>query len=90
VARYESEPETGEGKKELLETARHYEAERDEAKESLHGLHYSSTLFQIAIVLGSVGILALSRPVVIASGVAAALGVLLLLNGSFGHVALPV
>jgi hypothetical protein len=75
VARYESEPETGEGKRELLETAQHYESEREKAEESLHSLHYSSTLFQVAIVLGSVAILALSRPVVIASGVATGVAV---------------
>jgi hypothetical protein len=90
VARYESEPETGEGKQELLQQARAYEAKREKAKVALHSLHFSSALLQIAIVLGSVAILAVSRPVFISSTLPTGLGLLLLLNGYFLHVHLPV
>jgi hypothetical protein len=90
VARYESEPATGEGKQELLVTARDYEASRDKALVKAHSFIYGQVIFQIAIVLGSVAILALHRGVVIASGVLALAALLLLANGYVGvhHLAL--
>ena len=90
VARYESEPETGEGKRELLLRARGLEADRGEAQLSEHNLHYAEALMQIAIVLGSVSILALSRSVLYVSAGAALLGVALLVNGYFLGIHLPV
>jgi len=81
VRRYESEPETGEGKQELLVTARGYEASRDLALIQAHSFIYAQVLLQIAIVLGSVSILALHKGVVAASGVLAVAALLLLANG---------
>ena len=46
-------------------------------------------LFQIAIVLGSVSIVAASRPLVNLSGVLAIAGTLLMINGYFLLVHLP-
>jgi hypothetical protein len=90
VARYESEPATGEGKQELLVKARDFEASRDTALVKAHSFIYGQVILQIAIVLGSVAILALHRGVVLASGVLAVAAVLLLANGYLGfyHLAL--
>lgn len=61
ISRYESDPSTGEGKRELLTQARQLEAERDQAK--LHGpwLTFSGMAFQLGIVLLSASILAVSQ-----------------------------
>ena len=62
IARYESDPKTGEGKKELLEKARALEAERDVARKHGPWLTFSGTGFQLAIVLLTASILAVSMP----------------------------
>ena len=51
IDRYESDPKTGEGKKELFEKARHLEAERDEAKKRSPWIGYASTMYQLSIVV---------------------------------------
>lgn len=61
VDRYESEPATGEGKKELLAKARQQESERDSAREHGPWLTFSGMLFQLAIVLLSASILAVNN-----------------------------
>ena len=58
AARYESEPETGEGKKELMAKAREHEAVRDRAMQQDPYFDYAEALLQIAIVLISVAIVA--------------------------------
>ena len=55
--RYDSEPETGEGKKELMEKAKAHEHERDMALRQDPWFDYAEALLQIAIVLTSVAIL---------------------------------
>lgn len=60
IDRYESEPATGEGKKELLEKARKQEAERESARAHGPWLTFSGMLFQLAIVLLSASILAVN------------------------------
>src|SRR5215213_2903550 len=90
VARYESEPATRDGKRELLERAAVFDADRDHAPVKAHSLHYSESLLQISIVLGSVSILALSRRVLKLSSVLAATAVVLMLNRLFVGVHLPV
>ena len=60
AASYESEPATGEGKKELLATAKKLQVARDEAKQRSPWFTYSGSLFQIAIVLLTASILAVS------------------------------
>ena len=62
IARYESDPDTGEGKKELLEKARKLEADRDAARQHGPWLTFSGTGFQLAIVLLTASILAVSMP----------------------------
>jgi Domain of unknown function (DUF4337) len=89
VDRYESDPKTGDGKKELLEKAKELEARRDHAAERDPNFDYAEALFQIAIVLGSVSIVAASRPLVHLSGILAIAGTLLMINGYFLLVHLP-
>jgi hypothetical protein len=89
VDRYESEPSTGDGKKELLEKAKEFEAKRDHAAERDPNFDFAEALFQIAIVLGSVSIVAASRSLVKLSGVLAIAGTLLMINGYFLLVHLP-
>ena len=90
VDRYESDPATGEGKKELLEKAKEWEAKRDHAAERDPNFDFAEALFQIAIVVGSVSIVAASRSLVKLSGVLAIAGTLLMINGYFLLVHLPL
>ena len=89
VDRYESDPSTGDGKKELLAKAKEFEAKRDHAAERDPNFDFAEALFQIAIVLGSVSIVAASRSLVKMSGVLAIAGILLMINGYFLLVHLP-
>jgi len=61
IARYESEPATGEGKKELLAKARGLEADRDVAKQRSPWYTYAGSLLQIAIVFLTASILAVKN-----------------------------
>jgi Domain of unknown function (DUF4337) len=49
--RYETEPETGEGRKELMARAKAKEAHRDNSLAAYHMFEYGSAAFQLAIVL---------------------------------------
>jgi hypothetical protein len=89
VDRYESDPSTGQGKKELLAKAKEWEARRDQAAERDPNFDFAEALFQIAIVLGSVSIVAASRSLVKLSAVLAIAGTLLMINGYFLLVHLP-
>jgi Domain of unknown function (DUF4337) len=81
VTRYESEPETKEGKKELMAKAKEWDQKRDHAAAKIPNFEYAEAAFQIAIVLGSVAIVAASPWLLGLSGVLAVFGVLLTLNG---------
>ena len=81
IARYESEPETGEGKKELLEKARAQEAAREEARAHGPWLTFSGMLFQLAIVLLSASILAVNNKMYKASLGVGTLAALLMAQG---------
>jgi hypothetical protein len=83
ATRYESDPSTGEGKKELLDKAHGWEHARDHAAEQLPNFEYAEALFQIAIVLGSVAIVAASPWLVGFSGILATMALLLTINGYF-------
>ena len=67
IARYESDPVTGEGKKELMAKARALEADRAVAKQRSPWYTFAGSLFQIAIVLLSASILAVNNRLYIAS-----------------------
>jgi Domain of unknown function (DUF4337) len=87
--RYESEAATGDGKKELMARAKQWEHRRDHATAQLPNFEYSEALFQIAIVLGSVAIVATSPWLLGFSGVLAAFGLALAINGYALLVPLP-
>ena len=89
VARYESEPSTGEGKQELLVKAQQYEQRRDRAARQDPNFDFAQALLQIGIVLGSVSIVATQRWL-LALGVAlGGIATLLMLNGFLLLVELP-
>jgi hypothetical protein len=83
VTRYESDPATGSGKQELLAKAREFEAERDHAQRRDLNFDYARALLQITIVLGSVSIVAVSRPLLWLCALLAAAAALLAANGFF-------
>ena len=87
---YESDPATGEGKTELLAKAKEWEAKRDQAAKRDPNFDFAEALFQIAIVLGSVSIVAASRTLVKLSGALAVVASLLMVNGYFLLVHLPL
>ena len=68
-------------KKEIAEKAKKLEAERDEAKLRSPWIGYASTAYQLAIVLLSASILAVSMPLFWGSFVVAGLGIILSLQG---------
>ena len=67
IDRYESDPATGEGKKELFAKARKLEDERGVAKSRSPWYTFAGSLFQIAIVLLSASILAVNTRLYTAS-----------------------
>ena len=83
IARYESEPETQEGKKELLAIAKQHEATRDLALRQDPWFDYSQSLLQIAIVLTSVGLVMGSAAFFWIAASLGLVGVVLGLNGFF-------
>lgn len=94
IARYDSEPDPndpsrGEGKKELSATAKGYEAAFEQAAQRDNNFDFAEVLLQLALVLGSVAILAVNRWILITSAALGALGALLTLNGFLLLVPLP-
>jgi Domain of unknown function (DUF4337) len=97
IARYESEPDPndpanplkGEGKQQLLAQARAFQKDRERAEEEDPNFDYSTSLFQIAIVLASVSIVMVSRRLLALALAVGGVALLLLLNGFFLVVALP-
>lgn len=83
ITRYESEPETKEGKKELLVIAKAHEKHRDIALRMDPWFDYAESLLQIAIVLTSVGIVMGSLAFIWASLGLGSIGLILGLNGFF-------
>jgi len=91
AARYEDEPDKddpknplkGEGRKQLTARARDYESRREVAQKQDPNFDFAEALFQIAIVLASVSILASSRPILRVSLVVGGAATLLMLNGYF-------
>ncbi len=90
VARYESEPATGEGKQELLVKAQAYEQRRDRAAKQDPNFDYAQALYQISIVLGSVSIVAASRRLLLLGVALGVLATLLMINGFALLVDLPI
>jgi len=57
IDRWESEPSTNEGRKELIKKAKEIEAKRDGYLEQYHAYEFASLLIQLGIVLSSVTLL---------------------------------
>ncbi len=89
VARYESEPSTQEGKKELLARAKALEEKRDVAMRQDPYFDYAEVLLQIAIVLASVAIVSGLTWLVFGSAILGVTGTLLMINGFLLLVAIP-
>ena len=81
IDRYESDPEKGEGKKELLIKAQAYEKARDEANKHGPWLTFASMAFQLAIVLLSASILSVNNKMYKISLYVAIIGIVLLSQG---------
>jgi hypothetical protein len=89
VARYDDEPDPkhprdetkGDGKKQLKARAESYERAYEEASTRNESFDWAETALQLAVVLGSVAILALNRWVLLASAALGVLGALLVANG---------
>lgn len=97
VDRYESEPDAsdptnllkGEGKKELLARAQFYERVREVAAARGANYDYAAGLLQIAIVIASVAIITVLRPLLYVSLALGGVALLLVLNGLFGIESVP-
>ena len=81
IARYESDPAKGEGKKELLAKAQAFEKARDDAGRHSPWLTFAAMVFQLAIVLLSASILAVNNKMYQASLVVGVIGIALLTQG---------
>lgn len=84
IARFESEPETQEGRKELMVRARTQEALRDRAMAANRLFGLASTAFLVAIVLASATIVTRAVWLAYAGGAASAAGIVL---GGFAWLA---
>ena len=90
IMKYQSEPETGEGKEQLLIKARYYEKLRDEALAKDPYFDFGQAFLQIAIVLASVSLIAGGVPMLVLSVVSMILGVFLTANGFFLFIDIPL
>lgn len=97
IARYDDEPDPrapddhlrGEGKTQIRARAEHFEAQFAVASKRDNNFDLAEVCLQLALVLGSVAILALNRPVLLASVGLGVAGALLTLNGFLLLVPLP-
>jgi hypothetical protein len=89
IARYESEPDTQEGKKELLARARDHQDKRDHALKQDPYFDYAEALLQIAIVLISVAIVAEQIWLSFFGGALGVIGALLMINGYLLLIEIP-
>lgn len=91
AARYESDPKTGEGRKELAERAKEEEKERDLSLAKYHHYEIASAAFQIGIVLCSAAVITGIVALVWFAGVLGAAGLAVLALGIYApHIlALP-
>ena len=89
--RYDDEPDKadpgnplkGEGRKQLMARARDFEAQREIAQKKDPNFDFAEALFQMAIVLASVSILATSRRILQFAVIAGFAATLLMINGYF-------
>ena len=89
IARLESDPARGEGKKELAAKAKEFENARDAALKQDPYFDFSQALLQIAVVLASVSLVLGNRLLLAVSALLAVAGTLLMLNGFTLAVTIP-
>jgi hypothetical protein len=97
IARYDNEPDPeapddplrGEGKRQLMAQAKAFEAARDVAVAKDDNFDLAEVALQLALVLGSVAILAGNRSVLTLSGLLGAIGAILTANGFLLLFGLP-
>ena len=90
AARYESDPKSGEGRKELAERAKQQEEERDLAMARYHHYELASAAFQVGIVLASAAVITGALALAWLGGALGLLGLALTLFGFFAPHALPL
>lgn len=98
IARYDSEPDPaapndllrGEGKRQLRAQAEAYEGAREIAQQKDDNFDMAEVFLQLALVLGSIAILALNRAVLILAAALGAVGTFLMANGFLLLVPLPI
>jgi hypothetical protein len=81
--RYESEPETREGKKELMARAQAAEKDRDLALAKYHNYEYASAAYQIGIVLASAAVITGTMLLAYGAGGLGVLGIVFMGLGLF-------
>jgi Domain of unknown function (DUF4337) len=84
VERLDSEPSTGEGRKELLERARGYEEERNREESAYHHFEYAAAGLQLAIVVASAAVI---TELTLLELISAGIGVVAVVLGLFGWLA---
>jgi hypothetical protein len=82
--RYETEPQTGEGRSELMARAKMHEQQRERARAAYHLFEYGSAAFQLAIVLAGAAALTNVMALALVSGGLGILGTLLTALGFCG------
>ena len=90
AARYESDPKTGEGRKELAARAKEEEEGRDLAMAKYHHYELASAAFQIGIVLASAAVITGIATLVWFAGALGVAGLVLLALGLFAPQAVPL
>ena len=83
VARYESEPETHEGRKELSHRAKEAEESRDTLLAKYHAYEIASATFQIGIVLASAAVITEIIALAWLAGLLGAGGLVIMMIGFF-------
>ncbi|HYI47070.1 MAG TPA: DUF4337 domain-containing protein [Allosphingosinicella sp.] len=98
IARYDSEPDPaapndllrGEGKRQLRAQAEAFQAAREIAQQRDDNFDMAEVFLQLALVLGSIAILALNRAILILAAGLGTVGTLLMANGFLLLVPLPI
>jgi hypothetical protein len=90
AARYESDPKTGDGRKELAERAKGAEEERDLSLAKYHHYELASAAFQVGIVLASAAVITGMVILVWFAGALGLVGLALLALGLLAPHAVPL
>jgi hypothetical protein len=90
AARYDSEPSTREGRKELGERAKEAEEKRDLALAKYHHYELGSAAFQVGIVLSSAAVITGTVALAWLGGALGVIGLVLMAFGLFAPHALPL